>query len=261
MKAVLGCFSSLGRYRNWLFVAGILIALESSARAGLDPGQVEYNPALNPPFAFFSPSYVTGPLPADFNHLIVSSNFPYNYDGHQDGSFFGFVRSSVWANSAGQLAFSYAFNNLNPSPGSPLTEIVRATINDPSNPWAGFHIFAAGADSSGNSTSINGFFGGWSNGDPFSVERDGSDSGISFNLNPLNSGTQLNSTTNDTSALIWVTTDARSFRMTNVGLSDNGHVGVAEAFAPNTPEPATLLLAVVGGVEIAIRGATRRCPG
>jgi PEP-CTERM motif len=240
--------------------------LQSTARADLGAGQVQYDPVLNPSYSFFTPSYVAGPIPSAYNILKASTKFDYNYNGQKDGSFFGSVTSSVYANSTGQLAFSYVFDNLQPppsllnnfDPNPPLTDIVRATINDPSNPWAGFstltRILSAGSDSSGHSTAINGFFGGWSNGDPFSIQRDGTNDSIAINFNPLNSGTQLNSTPNDQSAVIWLTTDATRFDYTNVGLSDNGHVGTAQAYAPKvngtfpTPEPSSLVLAAMAGL-------------
>jgi|GEM_PF-1617513 len=259
-----------------LFVSAIgSTAWAVSVPVSLDPGNVQYNPVLAPSFSFFTPSYVSGPLPAAYHTHIISTNFPYNYDGQKDGSFQGFVTSSIWANDAGQLAFTYVFNNLNPGNGSPLTDIVRATINDPTNPWANnidptthqptpFKILSVGSDSSGHSTPINGFFGSWSNGDPFSVQRDGTDAGISINWNPLNSGTQLNSTPSDQSALVWVTTDATRAGITNVGLSDNGHVGTANAYAPQfngpipTPEPSTLVLLALGGLGCSVVAYRRK---
>jgi len=215
------------------------------------------------PAGFFTPDYVSGPLPADYHHLVVSSQFPYNYNGQLDGSFYGYVTSSVWANDSGQLAFTYIFNNLKPppngnNPNPPLTDIVRATLNDPSNPWIPFTIMGAGSDGSGNSTPIPGFFGSWSNGDPFRIDRAASDSSVAFNFNPFNSGTQLNSnsSTTDVSALIWLTTNATRADITNVAFSDNGHVGVSKAYAPKFngpfgPEPSTFILAgfaALGGV-------------
>jgi hypothetical protein len=249
-------------YRFGLALLLASSGLQSTARADLAAGQVQYDPVLNPPYTFFTPNYVAGSVPSDYNTLVVSTTFPYNYNGQKDGSFFGFVTSSVYANNAGQLAFSYVFNNLKPPPSAlnnfdpnpPLTDIVRATINDPSNPWVGFNIFNTGSNSSGHSTAINGFFGGWSNGDPFSIQRDGTNQSIAINFNPLNSGTQLNSSPNDQSAVIWLTTDATRFDFTNVGLSDNGHVGTAEAYAPKvngtfpTPEPSSLVLAAMAGL-------------
>ena len=136
---------------------------------------------------------------------------------------------------------------------------MRATINDPSHPWFNgsnnvpFTIFAAGADpnSGGHSTPINGFFGGWNNGLPFDITRNATDYGVSIEFNPLNSGTQLNSTPNDQSALIWIATNATRFGPTNVSFSDNGHVGTTRAYAPSLfrficPEPSMLFLAIIG---------------
>ncbi len=233
-----------------LFLAACSYSAAASAVVG--PGQTQYNPVLNPPFNFFTPNYAAGPLPAQFNTLVATHNFAYNYNGTLNGAFFGSVTSSVWANNAGQLAFTYVFNNLAPAPSAinnfnpTLTDIVRATLNDPTNPWMGVLVTATGADGSGHSTSVPGFFGGWTNGNPFDLARSATDSGIAIEFNPLNSGTQLNSTPNDQSALVWLTTAATHFTITNVGLSDNGHVGTTQAFAPVVPEPATLVLAVIG---------------
>jgi hypothetical protein len=257
--------SCLRTYLIFLVACGY----SAAAYAVIGPGQTQYNPVLNPPFNFFTPSYTAGPLPPQFNILVATHNFAYNYNGTSNGSFFGFVTSNVYANNAGQLAFTYVFNNLKPpplpengfDPNPPLTDIVRATINDHTNPWAGVLVTATGADGSGHSTPVPGFFGGWANGNPFDVARSATDSGIAIEFNPLNSGTQLNSTPNDQSALVWLTTDATHFGVTNVGLSDNGHVGTGQAFAPAVPEPATLLLAIVGCGCLAFRWRrARRIP-
>jgi hypothetical protein len=234
-----------------LFVVAAAMTVGSTAVAvstPLNPGTTQYNPVLAAPFPFFSNFYQSGPLPANYV-LVTTAKVPYNYNGTLNNAFFGFVTSSVYRNiTDNTLAFTYAFNNLMPPtpPNPPLTDIVRATINDPTDPWAfntatglPFQITAAGADpnSGGHSTPINGFFGGWNNGLPFDITRSARDSGVSVEFNPLNSGTQLDSTPDDQSALIWFTTDATRFAPTNVGFSDNGHVGTAQAYAPSNSPP------------------------
>ncbi len=264
--------SHAGRALLIPLVGLMLLSASALAAPALAPGDVQYNPYHLAAFSFFAPNYVSSALPAQYNTLIASNDFPYNYNGQKDGSFFGFVRSTIWADANGHLAFTYIFNNLTPppsvlnnfNPNSPLTDIVRATINDPSNPWTGFNILSAGADTSGSSTPINGFFGGWSDGSPFSLQRSATDSGVSFNFNPLNSGTQLNSTPNDVSSLIWIATDATRAGITNVGLSDNGHVGTAQTYAPRvngdipTPEPSTFVLSALAALGGAVVWRKRR---
>ena len=200
----------------------ILMASAASAVTGgpLTPGTTQYNPVLAVPFPFFNNFYQSGPVPANYA-LVTTFNVPYNYNGTLNNAFSGFVTTSVYRSSIDNtLAFTYIFNNLAPFAGAPLTDIVRATINDPTDPWSfntatglPFKITAAGADpnSGGQSTPINGTFGSWNNGMPFDVTRSGTDDGVAVEFNPLNSGTQLDSTPNDHSALIWLTTDAIHF--------------------------------------------------
>src|SRR5258707_13017084 len=98
------------------FMLALLLAssgLQSTARADLGAGQVQYDPVLNGPYTFFNPNYVAGPVTSSYNTLLASTVFPYNYNGQIDGSFVGSVTSSVYSNLAGQLSFSYVFNNLN----------------------------------------------------------------------------------------------------------------------------------------------------
>jgi hypothetical protein len=169
------------------------------------------------------------------------------------GAFSGFVTSNVYQNAAGQLAFSYQFNNL-AVPGAAGSDIVRATVNGANNPWTAVNIFDAGADGLGHSTAVVGPFGNWSDGNPFDIQRNAVNSGIGIDFSILSSGTELLSQPNDLSATIWVTTDATRFAPTSVGLSDNGLVGSAQAFAPAVPEPGSLLLAAVaiGGLGLAV---------
>src|SRR6266566_2653575 len=95
----------LFKMRRCLFVVAAAAATGSIANAippNLNPGDTQYNPALNPPFPFFTLPYTAGPLAAapvfiPYNIFVSSRDFPYNYNATKDGAFFGFVRSSVWA--------------------------------------------------------------------------------------------------------------------------------------------------------------------
>lgn len=257
-----------------LMVAVSIVLLMASAATAvtgpLNPGTTEYNPVLSGSFPFFSPSYVSGPIPSGYT-LLTFNDFAYDYNGTLNNAFQGIVRSSVYVDGSGHLLFSYTFNNQLVAGTSP-TDIVRATINDPSDPWSlnsatglPFQVSAAGANpATGHSTAINGVFGGWSDGTPFDLTRSAIDSGVAVEFNPLNSGTQLNqpstnpaSPNGDQSAVIWLATDATKFGITHVSFSDNGHVGTAQAYSPNnvqvpytphTPEPSTLVLLGIGGI-------------
>jgi hypothetical protein len=226
-------------------LTAVLLGSASAARAQgpLTPGKSMVNPAS--PLSAVSPIYTAGPIPASYNILVASTNFPYT----PGGSFSGFVVSKVFANNAGQLAFSYTFNNL-VVPGAAGTDIVRATVNDFTNPWTGVNIFDAGADGSGHSTPVIGPFGAWANGNPFDIQRNAGNSGIGIDFSTLSSGTELLSPPSDQSATIWLTTDATHFAPTKVGLSDNGSVGTGLAYAPAVPEPATIFLVIVGMVSV-----------
>src|SRR6266404_576238 len=112
--------------RAAILFLSVFWAFGSAAFANLNPGDTQYNPAVNPPFA---PSFVLGPVPAAYNLLKATQDFPYDYQaGNPAEAYAGTVTSNVYANGAGQLAFSYVFNNVTPPPP---TEITRATINDP----------------------------------------------------------------------------------------------------------------------------------
>jgi hypothetical protein len=230
------------------------LLLQSAALANLNPGDAQYNPAVNPPF---TPSYTIGPVPPQYSTLVASTSFSYNYAGTPAEAYSGNAISNVYKNSSGQLAFSYVFNNLNVA-GGPRTEITRITINDPSNPWSGVTIFGTGSDASGNSTAVPGAFGSWTNGNPFDILRDSTNSSPSFFFNANNSGTELVSTTSDKSATIWFTTDAKRFTTTNIGMIDSGNVGTGNAYAPLVPEPSSALLVAIGAFGVALVGRRMR---
>ncbi|HEV3418627.1 MAG TPA: PEP-CTERM sorting domain-containing protein [Pirellulales bacterium] len=203
-------------------------------------------PNTTPPNVLPAPYYTAGPVPAQYSNLLISTPFPYLFTGGPTGAFTGAVTSSVYQDPISKnLAFAYKFTNNFNATTSP-NEIVRITINDPSQPWAGVTISDAGADGTGSSTPQGAI--SWTTGDPFDLDRDPSfsDPGIQFKV--LSNGTQLNSssTTSDSSSTIWFATNAKSFRPTGVGLSDGGDTGTGQAYGPAVPEPATLLLLLMG---------------
>ncbi len=234
-----------------------MLALASSASAQLAPGGTVYNPAVNPPF---TPSFTLGPVPAGFNTMVgapLVSSYDYAM-GDNSHAYSGTITSTVFKNAAGQLAFSYKFNDLVPPGGAsnPDTllnyDINHATIGGTANAWNGVNILSEGADSSGNSTAQTaGAFANWSNGNPFDIVRANNpgDQGIGVFLSQASSGTLLFRGTganplNQSSALIWFTTNATQFTTTAVGFQDSqSTVGGAQAFAPIVPEPATIVLA------------------
>jgi hypothetical protein len=100
-------FHSVSRAaRLLIFSSSALLAIESAALANLNPGDTQYNPALNPTF---TPSFSIGAVPAAYNTPVASAVFLYNYNGTPSEAFAGSVTSSVFKNSSGQLAFSYVF--------------------------------------------------------------------------------------------------------------------------------------------------------
>ena len=230
----------------------ILVALPATswAVAPLLPGTSLGKPGTVPPI--FPPYFTSGPAPTgpgQYSMPIASSAFPYLYTGAPNAAFLGSVTSAVWRDPiTGDLLFTYQFDNLSPGPAAPVTDIVRATMDDPSHPWLGVGILDAGADGLGSSTPQGVGLGGpsWADGDPFVIDRDGLFSGIDVQFGVQNRGTILLSATNDTSATIWFATDATGFGLTNVGLSDSGNTGTAMTYAPAVPEPTSVLLLVVG---------------
>lgn len=81
----------------WLIVVAAAQCFASTARVvlpppALNPGESLYYPSPNPAFGIFAPNfYASAPLPANYSVLLISHDFPYNYNGTKDNSFFGFV--------------------------------------------------------------------------------------------------------------------------------------------------------------------------
>jgi hypothetical protein len=243
-----------------------MLALASSASAQLAPGGTVYNPAVVPPFA---PPYTAGGVPAAFNTVVAGpTSFPYDYiPGDNSHAYFGSITSTVYKDGSGHLAFSYKFNDNVPPPNVPVPpnppddtlnyDINHVTIGGTVGAWNGVNILSEGADSSGNSTpqGTGAPFPNWANGNPFDIVRANNpgDQGVGVFLSVGGGGTILNRGTaanplNQSSALVWFTTDATKFVTTAVGLQDSqSTVGGALAYAPVVPEPATIVLAGLAG--------------
>jgi hypothetical protein len=210
--------------------------------APLAPGGANRRPGLPAPDYTFPSG-----IPANFSVVAVPlTNVPYV------GTFTGFASSEVLRDpNTGNLAFGYRFNNLSPI----ANEINRVSIDDPSHPWTGVNIFDSGSDASGVSTPVGA---GWADGSPYDIERDGIFSSVAAQFSQLGLGTSLESPNQNTSALIWVATNAKRFALTDVSLLDGGPGGTSMVYGPLVPEPTTLLLSVIGCVGGAIMFRRRR---
>lgn len=229
------------------FVAtGLLVASPAAAQGPLAPTNALENPAAGP-----VNDYLAEPLSAydsdAYSQLIASSS---TSDDPVFAGFSGKVLSSVYRDPAnGTLAFVYQFSNTS----SMLSDIARVTINDASDPWADFSIPAAGADGTGSTTAEGGFGPAWTNGNPYYLAQDSGDYGLVIQFDGFNLGTQIDSPSNYSSS-IWFVTNAKNYTTTDVNLSDSVADGTSTAYAPAEgtiaiPEPAafaTALLALIG---------------
>ena len=139
-----------------------------------------------------------------------------------------------------------------------MLDLTKATIGDPTvKPWLGFTILNAGSDGTGSSTGVGSP--SWTDGDPYSLDRDSTAAGEGLTIfwKVFNNGTVLRNST-DYSAHIFFETDAKYFAKTSVGILDSGVVSEAEAYAPSLiPEPASLSLLGLGGLPLLLRRRRR----
>lgn len=212
----------------------------NAALANLNNGDIFYNPVVpgSP-----SPLYTVGtPTWLNAGGLATSLAGSISHD------FSGVVDSYVYylngVDSSGGLGFVY---KITLAAGS-NSGLVRGSVAPPG--WMGTTIFNTGSNESGASTSVGA--GGWSDGDPYFIERDLSTSAPAWQFRLGGRGTQLNA--GNMSALVWFETDATAWQHSEIDLLDSGLSGEAAILAP-VPAPAAIGLGTFG---LALLGHWRR---
>jgi hypothetical protein len=241
------------------FLAGSLLSVSEAAAENnpLSPTNTLQIPGLPFPYSIFYPDdYVAAPVPSAYDVLIASTSFAAN------GSYLGAtVISSVYQDpSNGYLAFAYQIKNTSTA----INDIERATINGVNNPWTPFTIFDAGSDGTGVSDPAAGTV-TWTNGNPYYIQQDAGDYGIAVQFDNGGYGTVLLSQTSDSSATIWLATNAQNYGLAvdGIGLHDTTAEGESNAYVPAggtlaaVPEPSTIVTSLIG-LGIAIAGWRRR---
>jgi len=236
-----------------VFIAMFSFAVPQAAAQGpLTPTNILQNPAA---LSLFPDDFAAESVPTPYTDLVMG---PTSFAA--TGNYLGAkVISSVYEDpSTGYLAFAYQFENTSTA----TNDLARATINDSTDPWAGFTFFDAGADGAGASHSAGSATGTWTNGNPYYIQQDSSDSGIVLQFDVGDLGTVMLSQDSDTSATIWLATNAKNFGLTDVGLSDSTAVGTSMAYGPAAgtlteavPEPSTIVTFLIG---LSILAATWR---
>lgn len=208
-----------------LAVAGVT----STANASLSFGGEWFNPALA------GTNYTDSDVPTSEGWALAASN-----TSAMVGDFIGSATSKVWfingVDETGGLGFTYQFTLAAGSP-QPLD---RASF-DPDD-WAGVDIIDAGVVP-GTGSSTAGLGGTtWSDGDPTNISRAFATLGGHpiFEWKPDN--TIMNA--GDTSAVIWLKTDATQYRLSFTNLADGGLIGTVPVYA--VPAPGAALLGMIG---------------
>jgi hypothetical protein len=227
-------------------------ALAIPAFAGLQMGDVLYNPDLTGTgeIGDGGPYYTSG-LPSWLNDNSLKSSLVSPIQGIPGFSQFeGTVESAVHfingVDASGGLGFSYRINLA----GNSAPNLVRASLA--AQGWLGVNIFDAGADNSGNTSAATGNT-TWTDGDPYFIERDAIAGNPQWTFRLGQDGTTINP--NQSSALVWLETDAEIWRESSISLLDGGAAGAARVLTVAIPSPAAAGLGLFG---VALAGAFRR---
>jgi len=216
------------------------------AVTALPPGSSTFDPLVGvPAFDTVLPAY-----------FVAAQQVAPTLVSNYVGAFTGTVTSNVYVDpGTGFLAFDYVFTN---TTAGAVVDLAKATIGNPTvRPWLGFTIFNCGSDQSGTSTGVGAT--SWIDGDPYSIDRDGTTAGegLTINWKLSNTGTVIRNPA-DFSAHIFFETDAKWHTKTDVGVLDSGAVSNAKAYAPSLiPEPASLSLLGLGGLALLLKRRRR----
>ena len=225
--------------RKHVIGVGLALAIALPASAAMLPmGGQHYNPVVSGTGQVGSagPFYTAGTpawlVPAN---LIASLSSPImGVPGFS--AYSGTVDSWIYNAGLNRLGFAYRINLDAASAG----RLVRASESNPF--WQNVTVFDAGADGGGTSTPESGL--GWSNGDPFFIERESSLGTPAWDYRHSTCGTTLNP--NQSSAIVWFETSARSYmQFGSISLIDGGALGAARILSV-IPAPQSALLGVVG---------------
>lgn len=238
--------------KKTLFSLAAVAALALPAFAGLNMGDVQYNPALNGTGEIGSsgPFYTSG-LPSWVNAQSLKNELVAPIQGIPGFSQFeGTVESAVYyvngVDASGGLGFTYRIN----LSGNSAPNLVRASLA--AQGWLSVNIFDAGSDGSGNTAAATGNT-TWTNGDPYFIERDAIAGNPQWTFRLGTDGTTINP--NQSSALVWLETDAEIWRESAISLLDGGAAGAARILTVAIPSPAAAGLGMFG---VAVLGAMRR---
>lgn len=217
------------------------------AAAPLAPGVTLHNPDLGAG-TFFTSGSLTALYPS--MALIATLNVPMQaLTGFEGLS--GTVTSNVYEDTSfavgsRPLAFEYIFD----PDSSATTRLDRVTLTG----YNGITITDAGADNSG--TSVAAAAPTWTDGDPFSIDRDaGMPTDMTMQWHFQQDGTLLppDTATNYVSSAAWFVTNSLVYNRALTSIQDSGAVAGASILAP-VPEPATFaLFGLAAVVGLAIR--------